>query len=105
MKGTNGYYRAKGIPVAPYTANDVIAAAALIAARFGANGGQEVRAALGAAAADVAKAEGADPTQWPADAVAERVKFTSGVLPDTMRWTNRPTFQRVVTFAGHRRRK
>jgi len=62
-------------------------------------------AALGSAAADIAKAQGADPTQWQADADAERVKFTSGVLADTMRWTNRPTFQQVVTFAGHRKRK
>ncbi len=40
--GINGYYRAKGIPAAPFTANDVVASAALIAARFGTNGGQEV---------------------------------------------------------------
>jgi hypothetical protein len=62
-------------------------------------------AALGSAAAAVARAQGADATQWRADANAERVKFTSGVLTDTMRWTNRPTFQQVVTFAGHRKRK
>jgi acyl-homoserine lactone acylase PvdQ len=43
VQGLNAYYRAKGIPEPPYTANDVIASAALIAARFGANGGQEVR--------------------------------------------------------------
>ena len=41
--GINGYYRAKGIPATPFTANDVIASAALIAARFGTNGGQEVQ--------------------------------------------------------------
>ena len=33
--GINGYYRSKGIPVAPFTANDVVASAALIAARSG----------------------------------------------------------------------
>jgi hypothetical protein len=26
------------------------------------------------------------------------------VLPDTMRWTNRPTFQQVMSFSGHRPR-
>jgi len=41
--GINGYYRAKSIPATPFTANDVIASAALIAARFGTNGGQEVQ--------------------------------------------------------------
>ena len=40
--GVNAWYRAKGIPATPFTANDVVAAVALIAARFGANGGQEV---------------------------------------------------------------
>ena len=62
-------------------------------------------ATLGAAAADLARTQGADPTLWRADATAERIKFTSGVLPDTMRWTNRPTFQQVVTFTGHRQRR
>src|SRR5262249_6598736 len=41
--GINAYDRAKGIATQRYTPNDVIAAAALIAARFGANGGQEIR--------------------------------------------------------------
>jgi hypothetical protein len=44
------------------------------------------------------------PASWRADATAERIRFTSGVLPDTMRWTNRPTFQQVMTFSGHRPR-
>ncbi|HYI75929.1 MAG TPA: penicillin acylase family protein, partial [Gaiellaceae bacterium] len=44
--GINGYYRAKGIPSTPFTANDVVASAALIAARFGTNGGQEAQNAL-----------------------------------------------------------
>ena len=44
--GINGYYRSKGIPIAPFTANDVVASAALIAARFGTNGGQEVHNAM-----------------------------------------------------------
>ena len=44
--GINGYYASKGIPAAPFTANDVVASAALIAARFGTNGGQEVGNAM-----------------------------------------------------------
>ena len=41
VAGINAYFRKVGLPVAPYTPNDVVAAAALIAARFGANGGSE----------------------------------------------------------------
>ena len=41
--GINRYYKVNDQPTAPYTANDVIAAAALIAARFGANGGCEAQ--------------------------------------------------------------
>lgn len=59
-------------------------------------------AALDAAGNELAAKQGPDPTQWRADANAERIRFTSGVLPDTMRWTNRPTFQQVITFSGHR---
>ena len=44
--GINGYYRAKGIPASRFTANDVVASAALIAARFGTNGGQEAQNAM-----------------------------------------------------------
>ena len=43
-----------------------------------------------------------DPSR--ADATAERIRFTSGVLPDTMRWTNRPTFQQLMSFRSHRPR-
>ncbi|HEX4929413.1 MAG TPA: penicillin acylase family protein [Gaiellaceae bacterium] len=39
--GINRYYKVNDQPTAPYTSNDVIAAAALIAARFGANRGSE----------------------------------------------------------------
>ena len=44
--GMNRWYAAKGIPTRPFTARDVIASTALIAARFGANGGQEVGNAM-----------------------------------------------------------
>ncbi len=61
-------------------------------------------AALDAAGAQLAAAQGPDPSAWRADANAERIRFTSGILQTTMRWTNRPTFQQVVTFSGHRPR-
>ena len=61
-----------------------------------------LRAALDAAGDALAAAQGADPTTWRADANRERIRFTSGVLPDTMRWTNRPTFQQVMSFRSHR---
>jgi acyl-homoserine lactone acylase PvdQ len=49
--------------------------------------------------------QGPDPTAWRADATKERIKFQPGLLPGTtMRWTNRPTFQQVDSFGGHRRR-
>ena len=61
-------------------------------------------AALDAAAAVLEKSQGLAPSAWRADATAERIRFTSGVLPDTMRWTNRPTFQQLMSFSGHRPR-
>ena len=62
------------------------------------------------AALDEAGAEGESqygspsPDDWRADATGERIEFTPGLLPATMRWTNRPTFQQVITFTGHRAR-
>jgi acyl-homoserine lactone acylase PvdQ len=61
---------------------------------------QEVDAAANALAAQ----QGPDPFAWRASALPERIRFTPGLLSATMRWTNRPTFQQVVTFDGHRRR-
>ena len=55
-------------------------------------------AALKAAADELAAAQGPDPTKWRADATAERLRFAPGLLPDTMRFTNRPTFQQVLRF-------
>jgi len=60
--------------------------------------------AIDAAAAELERSQGPAPSAWRADAVKERIRFTSGVLPDTMRWTNRPTFQQVISFSGHRPR-
>ena len=59
-------------------------------------------AALDAAGDALTASQGADPSAWRADATKERIRFTSGVLPDTMRWTNRPTFQQVISFRSHR---
>ncbi len=61
-------------------------------------------AALDAAAAELVAAQGAAPAAWRADATKERIRFTSGILADTMRWTNRPTFQQLMSFSGHRPR-
>lgn len=62
-------------------------------------------AALDAAAAELETKQGPAPSQWRADATAERIRFASGVLPDTMRWTNRPTFQQLMSFSAHRPRR
>jgi acyl-homoserine lactone acylase PvdQ len=42
-----------------------------------------------------------DPAQWRSDANAERIGFGAR-FPLTMRWTNRPTFQQVISYSGHR---
>jgi len=60
--------------------------------------------AIDAAAAKLEAAQGPAPSTWRADATRERIRFTSGVLQDTMRWTNRPTFQQLMTFSSHRPR-
>jgi hypothetical protein len=52
----------------------------------------------GAAAAELAAAQGPDPTAWRADATLDRINFQPGLIADTMRWTNRPTFQQVIRF-------
>ena len=59
-------------------------------------------AALEEAGAALERAQGPDPAAWRADATAERTGF--GLLPRTMRFANRPTFQQVITFDGHRPR-
>ncbi len=59
-------------------------------------------AALDTAAASLETAQGAVPTSWRSDATSERITFSPGILPDSMRWTNRPTFQQVITFSRHR---
>ena len=56
-------------------------------------------------ACDILQAkQGIDPTTWRADAKPERIGFAPGLISDTMAWTNRPTFQQVMSFSGHRPR-
>ena len=59
-------------------------------------------AALDAAGAELQAKQGPDPALWRADADAERIVFAPGILADTMRWANRPTFQQAITFDAHR---
>ncbi len=61
-----------------------------------------LREAIRAAGDELAARQGPDPTRWRADAMRERLSF--GFLPMTARWTNRPTFQQVITFSQHRPR-
>jgi acyl-homoserine lactone acylase PvdQ len=58
--------------------------------------------AIDKAAATLEATQGTDPTAWRADATKERITFSPGILPDSMRWTNRPTFQQVISFRTHR---
>ncbi len=60
--------------------------------------------AVDEAAAKLEEEQGPAPSAWRADATRERIRFVSGVLPDTMRWTNRPTFQQLMSFSSHRPR-
>jgi acyl-homoserine lactone acylase PvdQ len=57
-------------------------------------------AAIDAAGDELQAAQGADPTAWRADAM--RIAFAPGILTATMRWTNRPTFQQLLSFRSHR---
>ena len=64
---------------------------------------QDLWAALDAAGAQLASTQvDPDPVAWRADATAERIRFAPGFLPTTMRWTNRPTYQQILVFDGHR---
>jgi acyl-homoserine lactone acylase PvdQ len=55
-------------------------------------------AAVTATADELAAIAGPDPTAWRGEAA--RTRFTPGLLPNTFRATNRPTFQQVLEFAG-----
>jgi acyl-homoserine lactone acylase PvdQ len=63
----------------------------------------ELWAAMEAAAAELAAAQGANPDAWRAEATEQRITFLPGLLPYTMRYTNRPSgIQQVISFSGHR---
>jgi acyl-homoserine lactone acylase PvdQ len=60
-------------------------------------------ATVDAVGAQLELAQGPDPAAWRADANAERIGFLPGLLPITIRYTNRPSgIQQVVSFRGHR---
>ncbi len=59
-------------------------------------------AALDETAAELEAAQGPDPSAWRADATKERIGFAPGILPRTMRGSNKPTFQQAISFATHR---
>jgi hypothetical protein len=65
---------------------------------------QSLWASLDAAGAELEATQGPDPGAWRSDATRERINFLPGLISDTMRWVNRPTFQQVNSFDGHRRR-
>ena len=63
-------------------------------------------AAIDDAAAELQVAQGPDPAAWRADATKERISFAPGLLPTTIRYTNRPSgIQQVVSVSGHRPRR
>ena len=55
------------------------------------------------AGAELAEAQGNDPAEWRADATAERIRFAPNLINNSMRWTNRPTYQQAISFRGGRR--
>ncbi len=56
--------------------------------------------ALAEAGAELTASRGTpDPNAWRSDATRERIRFAPGVLPTTMRYTNRPSgIQQVISF-------
>jgi len=65
---------------------------------------QDVWQAIAQAGADLTTAQGtSNPMLWRSDAVRERIHFVPGLLPTTMRYTNRPSgIQQVISFNAHR---
>jgi acyl-homoserine lactone acylase PvdQ len=58
--------------------------------------------ALDQAAAELEAAQGTNSGTWRADATLERIRFAPGILTQTMRGSNKPTFQQAITFRTHR---
>ncbi len=58
-------------------------------------------AALDRAGRKLAAAQGPNPSAWRVSAVPERITFVPGLLPYTMRYTNRPSgIQQVLSFSA-----
>jgi acyl-homoserine lactone acylase PvdQ len=58
--------------------------------------------AIDAAGNELQAAQGPDPAQWRSSAIDERITFAPGILPTTIRYTNRPSgIQQVIDFTGH----
>jgi acyl-homoserine lactone acylase PvdQ len=56
-------------------------------------------AAIQATVEKLSAAQGPKPSHW--KAAQQRITFAPGLLPYSMRWTNRSTFQQVIEFTGH----
>ena len=66
---------------------------------------KSIWSAIASAGRQLTKAQKtSDPAAWRASATAERITFVpSGLLPLTLRYTNRPSgIQQVISFSGHR---
>ncbi len=61
---------------------------------------ESLYAAVRAAADELAAQQGSDPRAWRSDATKERIRFSPGLIQNTMRWTNRSTFQQVLEFVN-----
>ena len=58
--------------------------------------------AMNQAGDQLAASQGPDPVDWRASALTERITFVPGLLPFTMRYTNRPSgIQQILSFFGH----
>lgn len=57
--------------------------------------------AMQSAATKLVATQGPNPSGWSSSAAKERIRFIPGLIPFTMRWTNRSTFQQVIKFTGH----
>ena len=64
----------------------------------------DIWAAIDRAGAEISAEQGTnDPSEWRSDATDERISFAPGILPTTMRYSNRPSgIQQVISFDGHR---
>ncbi|MBA3807190.1 MAG: penicillin acylase family protein [Solirubrobacterales bacterium] len=56
-------------------------------------------AAIQATVEKLTATQGSNPSRW--KAAKQRITFAPGILPYSMRWTNRSTFQQVIEFTGH----